>query len=644
MRTTSLLAQLNRLLLYVGLGAALAGGTIAWVAWEGVLDAHAERIADEAQAHYRQKLAEAREERLRAARRLRADLEFLRLGALPPRQRHTRLTAFFTNQGEYQYFNGLLLVGPDGLPFFALGCQALLQEGLDRTQSAIDGLPELLLQGLCQDASQVYAITHTPLWLGAEGHGTAVYATALDHGWLKRLARRMDTVYLVADGRIVASSRGEEGLQHALDLTPPRPRPGGHLQVTLPLSLDGDAEGPLLVVRRPFEPLLATPELLFILSALVLLLLTLVWLGLGPRLLGIARRIDDLAAGALGFMNHFRRDAQWSRRLAQATAKQDEVGLLAQALDRLMAESELRQQEQAAYQQTLELLEEVVLELDAAGRLQRVSRAWRALAGGTEDGVGRPLPELLHPEDATVLRELITSLAQGQKDQATARVRMQPSGGPERWLELRLARSPPGDCLRGVARDITQHYLQERRITHMALHDALTDLPNRMLLEDRLKMAMRLAQRSEHKVALGFVDLDHFKHVNDSLGHKTGDALLVAFAQRLRTTLRSGDTLARWGGDEFVLLLPDMPNLVAIREVADKLRAVAEVPLRVEETEFNVTFSAGIAVFPDDSEDADVLLAHADRAMFHGKAQGRNTVQLYCDMMHKDAGRKDIYI
>ncbi|MBU1664128.1 MAG: EAL domain-containing protein, partial [Gammaproteobacteria bacterium] len=198
--------------------------------------------------------------------------------------------------------------------------------------------------------------------------------------------------------------------------------------------------------------------------------------------------------------------------------------------------------------------------------------------------------------------------------------------------------------LRGVLRDITQRYLQERRITHMALHDALTGLPNRVLLEDRMKVAMRQAERSQRKVALGFIDLDHFKHVNDSLGHKMGDQLLIALSQRLRYHLRSGDTLARWGGDEFVVLLPDMPSIEAIREVAEKLREATGAALSVEESEFNLTFSAGFTVFPDDADSGELLLAHADRAMFYAKAQGRNNLQFFADMAHKGLGKKEIYI
>jgi diguanylate cyclase (GGDEF)-like protein len=195
-----------------------------------------------------------------------------------------------------------------------------------------------------------------------------------------------------------------------------------------------------------------------------------------------------------------------------------------------------------------------------------------------------------------------------------------------------------------VLRDITQTYLQEKHITQMALHDALTGLPNRILLEDRIKIALRVALRDHTRVGIGFIDLDHFKNINDALGHKAGDQLLVAFSNALRGVLRSVDTLARWGGDEFVVLLPDMPSLDDIRHVAEKLSEASREPVQIEGHALPVTFSMGFTVFPDDGEDIDILLSQADRAMFHAKSQGRNMVQFYTDMTRKGLGKKDLYI
>jgi diguanylate cyclase (GGDEF)-like protein len=193
-----------------------------------------------------------------------------------------------------------------------------------------------------------------------------------------------------------------------------------------------------------------------------------------------------------------------------------------------------------------------------------------------------------------------------------------------------------------VLRDITQTYLHERQISHMATHDALTQLPNRVLVEDRLKVAMRLASRANKKVGVCFIDIDHFKNVNDALGHKAGDKLLVAFAARMCEHLRAGDTLARWGGDEFVLLLPELTDEVDIREVVRKATRAMQTPFQLDDTAYAVTFSMGVAIYPSDAQDLDDLLSVADRAMFYAKDQGRNQVTYYGSMTHKSSGRRDL--
>ena len=198
--------------------------------------------------------------------------------------------------------------------------------------------------------------------------------------------------------------------------------------------------------------------------------------------------------------------------------------------------------------------------------------------------------------------------------------------------------------VRGVLRDITQSYLMERHVTHMALHDALTGLPNRVLLEDRCKIALRTAERSGHKVALGFMDLDHFKHVNDQFGHKAGDELLLLLSNALRNTLRSGDTLARWGGDEFVVLLTELTSADGAREAISKLVSTCHQPIVIEGNVFNATFSMGVAMYPDDADTVDSLLSQADRAMFSAKEQGRNTTRFFSDITNVDEDRKAIYI
>jgi diguanylate cyclase (GGDEF)-like protein len=178
----------------------------------------------------------------------------------------------------------------------------------------------------------------------------------------------------------------------------------------------------------------------------------------------------------------------------------------------------------------------------------------------------------------------------------------------------------------------------------MALHDALTGLPNRVLFEDRCKIALRSAERSGHKVALGFMDLDHFKHVNDQFGHKAGDEMLLRLSNALRGCLRAGDTLARWGGDEFVVLLTDLDEHKGAHEAIAKMAATCQNPIVIDGNVFNATFSMGVAIYPDDANTVDLLLSQSDRAMFSAKEQGRNTIRFYADISNVSEDRKSVYI
>ncbi len=179
----------------------------------------------------------------------------------------------------------------------------------------------------------------------------------------------------------------------------------------------------------------------------------------------------------------------------------------------------------------------------------------------------------------------------------------------------------------GIIRDITATKQAENTIRHMAYHDALTGLPNRVLFNDRLTVAINNASRHQIKTAVLMLDLDKFKQVNDVLGHKVGDLLLKAVAERLTNTLRRQDTVARMGGDEFMIILPEIEHTMYAEIVAQKIIDVFQRPFMLEEKELSVTSSVGVSVFPLDGEDADTLMKHADLAMYCSKGLGRNK---YC--------------
>jgi diguanylate cyclase (GGDEF)-like protein/PAS domain S-box-containing protein len=180
-----------------------------------------------------------------------------------------------------------------------------------------------------------------------------------------------------------------------------------------------------------------------------------------------------------------------------------------------------------------------------------------------------------------------------------------------------------------VFKDVSEARALSQQAVYLAQHDYLTDLPNRLLLNDRLTQAIALARRHGHRLAVLFLDLDQFKHVNDSLGHAIGDALLQSVAQRLTTRVRGSDTVSRQGGDEFVVLLSEVEDADDAAASVQKIIAALVAPHEVAQHQLHVTVSIGISLYPDDGPDAETLIKCADTAMYHAKGRGRNTYQFF---------------
>src|ERR1051325_506957 len=180
-----------------------------------------------------------------------------------------------------------------------------------------------------------------------------------------------------------------------------------------------------------------------------------------------------------------------------------------------------------------------------------------------------------------------------------------------------------------VVRDISERTYAEEQIKHLAYHDALTGLPNRLLFKDRLTVALSHAQRDGSRLAVLFLDLDRFKVINDSLGHNIGDQLLQAVAARVQSCVRESDTVARLGGDEFTLLLPNLNRSEDAAPVAQKLLEAVRYPFHIEGREFFITTSIGVSLYPEDGLDAETLIKNADTAMYQAKEQGRDNYQLF---------------
>jgi diguanylate cyclase (GGDEF)-like protein/PAS domain S-box-containing protein len=190
-------------------------------------------------------------------------------------------------------------------------------------------------------------------------------------------------------------------------------------------------------------------------------------------------------------------------------------------------------------------------------------------------------------------------------------------------------------CYEGTVQDITERKNYQAQLEHQANFDQLTGLPNRNLLNDRLEQAIFLAQRHSYYLAVVFIDLDNFKLINDSLGHVAGDTLLVEVAQRLRHCLRTADTVARHGGDEFVLVLNDHYRIASIISLLERVLREVKQPIRLMGRDWQMGASMGVALYPSDGEDKQTLLKHADVAMYAAKAQGRNNFQFFTREMNR---------
>lgn len=188
--------------------------------------------------------------------------------------------------------------------------------------------------------------------------------------------------------------------------------------------------------------------------------------------------------------------------------------------------------------------------------------------------------------------------------------------------------------------EIGERKLAELRAQYLADHDALTNLPNRRLLEDRLTQALALSERNRKQSAVMFIDLDRFKAINDSAGHAAGDAVLKEVAERLMKQLRTGDTICRIGGDEFVVVLPEIKRLSDLAHVSQKIIETVSQPVSVDDRDLHVTPSIGISIFPDDGRDAETLMRNADAAMYHAKETGRANYQFFTEQMNLAATRR----
>jgi diguanylate cyclase (GGDEF)-like protein/PAS domain S-box-containing protein len=281
---------------------------------------------------------------------------------------------------------------------------------------------------------------------------------------------------------------------------------------------------------------------------------------------------------------------------------------------------------------------------DAQLSFQYVNPAFERISGFTrEEAVGKTPFSLVMNDDAdeTYRLELQKAIASGASWQGTLTARRKNGALYQQDATVSPVRNADGEITHYVAvkRDITERLQAEARIWHLAHHDALTDLPNRVLFQDRLEHTIAQARRGNDLAAIHFIDLDHFKDVNDSLGHEVGDLLLKAVTQRLRECTREGDTVARLGGDEFGVIQFGLTSLDAAEALAKRVLARLSEPFLLDGHEVTISASIGLTLFPLDHDDPLELVKNADMAMYQAKASGRCNVRFY----QKDM-RENLYL
>ncbi len=293
-------------------------------------------------------------------------------------------------------------------------------------------------------------------------------------------------------------------------------------------------------------------------------------------------------------------------------------------------------------QVTLHSIGDAVITTDAEGRVQYLNPVAETLLGDSSAVLrGRPLGALFRVADDRDVDLVALCLEQGRLVRLPEPSMLVDRAGRE--LPVRVSAAPVRDQRGQVAGvvialgDLSEARQLSARMVYQATHDALTDLPNLNLLRDRLKQAIARARRTHQNLALLFVGLDHFKKINEGLGHTAGDALLWAVATRLRGCGRKEDTIARVGGDEFICVLEGLHQEDRVVDFCNKLMKILQYPFQVESRECFVTASIGICLFPKDGEDVETLLKNADTALHRAKEMGRDNFHFYAQDMHDRA-------
>ena len=401
--------------------------------------------------------------------------------------------------------------------------------------------------------------------------------------------------------------------------------------------------------QKAFAPLLKMRRIFFIILAASIAVIALVTLAVSTT---ITRPLTSL----IDRFNVNMSDG-WQL-LPLESRRKDEIGDLEESFNafvkrlesykrNLITENMIRKETEIQlqlFEKVFENTNEGIAITEPDGKIHAVNQAFTSITGYTaQEAVGQN-PRLLKSDRHGPAFYEAMWRALAQKGQWSGEIWNRKKSGqayPE-FLSISAIRDKNGTVKNYVSvfHDISEMKIKEKQIQYMAYHDPLTGLPNRTLFKDRLEHAISRARRNAKTVQLIFIDLDNFKNVNDTAGHARGDELLKDAAERLHTVTRASDTVARLGGDEFVIMVTDVDDMMEIIGMVKRIQHAFSVPFDIEGKSFHITCSIGISVFPEDGEDADTLVRHADLAMYHSKEKGKDKYYLFEKNMAKKINQR----
>ena len=346
----------------------------------------------------------------------------------------------------------------------------------------------------------------------------------------------------------------------------------------------------------------------------------------------IVRNISNPVRKLHDTMEEIERDMDLSRR-ADVDTNNPDIGEMAMNFNVLVAKLEHANERLQLFVKMFDNSGEAIVITDAQRKIIAVNPAFYKITGYSEDEVIGNDPNILKSgrQDEKFYLAMWNSISDTGIWQGEIWNRRKSGEIFPEWLSIGTVKNSQNEIINYIAvfSDITKRKEDEAHIEHLAHYDSLTHLPNRALFADRLKHALVTGIRNKKKTALLFLDLDRFKYVNDTMGHLAGDLLLQSVADRLKSCRRESDTICRQGGDEFMILLPEVGGAEDAETVARKIISSMEAPHLISGKELVITFSIGISICPDDATDDEMLIKHADDAMYLAKASGRNNYKFF---------------